>query len=71
MNSSEVVLVPEENKILLSQVFNWYQRDFGGKNDIFTFLLRYLVRDTKSDYLAANMDLIEVEYLFYDWNLNH
>jgi hypothetical protein len=71
VNSSEVVLVPEENKILLSQVFNWYQRDFGSKKDIFKFLLRYLVRDTKSDYLAANMDSIEVEHLFYDWNLNH
>ncbi len=51
-NSSEVVLVAGEDKILLSQIFNWYRQDFGGKKDTFTFPLRYLVRDTTSDDLA-------------------
>ncbi|UCF57099.1 MAG: DUF547 domain-containing protein [Deltaproteobacteria bacterium] len=71
INSSEVVILPEENKVLLSQMFNWYKRDFGGKKEIFEFLLRYLVQDEKSDFLERNMDSIIVEYLFYDWNLNH
>ena len=71
MNSSEVVILPEENKILLSQIFNWYKRDFGGKKEIFKFLLRYLDRDEKSDFLERNKNSIAVEYLFYDWNLNH
>jgi hypothetical protein len=71
VNSSEVVILPERNKILLSQIFNWYEKDFGKKKDIFEFILRYLDPDDKTRYLTQHMDDIEVEYLFYDWNLNH
>jgi len=71
INSSEVIILPEKNKIFLSQIFRWYSRDFGGKERIFHFLLKYLDRDEKSMVLKRNMDSIDVEYLFYDWNLNH
>jgi len=71
INSSEVVILPEKNKILLSEIFNWYKKDFGHRRDIFQFLRPYLDQDEKAEYLAEHMDTIEVEYLFYDWNLNH
>ena len=71
INSSEVVILPEKNKMLLSQIFNWYIKDFNKHKDIFKFLLYYLNPDDKAKYLAEHMDTIEVEYLFYDWNLNH
>jgi hypothetical protein len=71
VNSSEVVILPEEKKILLSQIFNWYKRDFGGKKQMFEFLQRYLDQDEKSDFFGRNKDAMVVEYLFYDWNLNH
>ena len=71
INSSEVLILPEKNKIFLSQVFNWYKKDFGGKKQIFHFLLKYLYEDEKQMFLKENMDGIGVEYLFYDWNLNH
>ena len=71
INSSEVVILPEKNKILLSQIFNWYIKDLGKRKDLFKFLLRYLNPDDKAKYLVEHMDTIEVEYLFYDWNLNH
>lgn len=71
INSSEVVILPEKNKILLSQIFNWYSNDLGKRKDLFKFLLRYLNPDDISQYLAEHMDTIEIEYLFYDWNLNH
>ncbi len=71
VNSSEVVILPEENKILLSQIFKWYKGDFGGKKQMFEFLQRYLNPDEKSDFFSRNKDSIVVEYLFYDWNLNH
>jgi hypothetical protein len=71
VNSSEVVILPEEKKILLSQIFNWYKRDFGGKRQMFEFLQRYLDQDEKSDFIARNKNRMAVEYLFYDWNLNH
>ena len=71
INSSEVIILPEKNKILLSQIFNWYIKDLGKRKDLFKFLLRYLNPDDKAKYLIEHMDTIEVEYLFYDWNLNH
>ncbi|MGD9033946.1 MAG: DUF547 domain-containing protein, partial [Desulfobacteraceae bacterium] len=71
INSSEVVILPEENKILLSQIFKWYKRDFGGKKQMFEFVQRYLDQDEKSEFFVNNKDSLVVEYLFYDWNLNH
>jgi hypothetical protein len=71
INSSEVIILPEKNKIFLSQIFNWYKQDFGGKEGILYFLLKYLDQDEKSIFLQKNMDNFAFEYLFYDWNLNH
>ena len=66
-----MIILPEEKKIFLSQIFNWYKKDFGGRKKIFHFLLKYLDEDEKSTFLKKNMNAIDVEYLFYDWNLNH
>jgi hypothetical protein len=71
INSSEVIILPEKNKIFLSQIFNWYRRDFGGREEIFKFVLAYRDRDEKYAFLKQNAKTLKVEYLFYDWNLNH
>jgi len=71
INSSEVVVIPEQNKILLSEIFNWYSGDFGKGRDVLEFVLSYLKSYDLSQYLNDHLDTIEVEYLFYDWNLNH
>jgi len=71
INSSEVIILPERNRIFLSQIFDWYKKDFGVKEKIFHFLLQYLDEDDKAEFLKENTDTIGVEYLFYDWNLNH
>ncbi|VBB44046.1 conserved hypothetical protein [uncultured Desulfatiglans sp.] len=71
VNSSEVIVLPEKNKIFLSQIFDWYERDFGGKEGIRRFLLRYLDKNDKWAFIDRNWSTIKVEYLFYDWNLNH
>jgi len=71
INSSEVIVLPEKNKIFLSQIFHWYEKDFGKKEEIFSLLLKYLEKDDKFHYLKKNRRTIKVEYLFYDWNLNH
>ena len=71
INSSEVIILPEQNKIFLSQIFDWYKKDFGGRDNIFGYLLKYLNEDKESEYLSQNIDRIKIEYLFYDWNLNH
>lgn len=71
VNSSEVIVLPEKDKVFLSQIFDWYKRDFGGKEGIRRFLLRYLDKDEKWDFIDRNWSTIKVEYLFYDWDLNH
>lgn len=71
INSSEIVVLPEQNKIMLSQIFRWYAGDFGHRRDLFEFILRYLDPHEEAMYLEKNIDTIKIEYLFYDWNLNH
>jgi hypothetical protein len=71
VNSSEVIILPEKMLIYLSQIFLWYRRDFGGKKKVFEFLIHFLRDKDQRVFLQENSDRIEVEYLFYDWNLNH
>lgn len=71
VNSSEVIIAPEENRIFLSQIFDWYKADFGGRRRALEFVLRYLDMDEKVQFLKDNLNRIRLEYLFYDWNLNH
>jgi hypothetical protein len=55
----------------MSQVFDWYERDFGGKKAVFNFIEKHVDSDWKREFLTENLDKVKVEYLFYDWNLNH
>ena len=70
INSSEVMVLPEEGKILLSDIFRWYQADFGGRDGVLQFICNYLVDDFAREFVESSPDTIEIEYLFYDWNLN-
>lgn len=42
MNSSEVTVLLEEGKALLSEIFQWYQADFGGEGGVVDVLYDYL-----------------------------
>lgn len=68
--SSEVIVFPEEKKVLLSEIFRWYERDFGGPSGVIGFLCRYLVAEESREYLRENASELSFEYLFYDWDLN-
>lgn len=70
INSSEVLLFPEENRLLLSKIFRWYERDFGGRHGVVDFLIQYMAGGKEREYLVENGDLLTFEYLFYDWDLN-
>ncbi len=53
----------EENGALqLSQIFSWYPKDFGGKNNIIPFINQY-----RTQKIPANKTL---KYYNYDWSLN-
>eukprot|EP01121_Diplochlamys_sp_Union-15-3_P015516 TRINITY_DN514_c0_g1_i1.p1 TRINITY_DN514_c0_g1~~TRINITY_DN514_c0_g1_i1.p1 ORF type:complete len:232 (+),score=27.42 TRINITY_DN514_c0_g1_i1:281-976(+) len=61
-----------ESKVELSQIFNWYAKDFGSTNrDLLQFIAGYLNEDVLSQLkiLLSNED-IRVSYFKYDWELN-
>jgi hypothetical protein len=70
VNSSEVVVLPEEGKLMLSEIFRWYEEDFGGKLGVIDFLFDYLADDTARDFLRKTAADLQFEYIYYDWNLN-
>ncbi|KHE92155.1 MAG: DUF547 domain-containing protein [Candidatus Scalindua rubra] len=70
VNSSEVVVLPEEGKLMLSEIFRWYESDFGGKSGVIDFIFDYLVDEKARDFLRQKSKDLTFEYIYYDWNLN-
>jgi hypothetical protein len=70
VNSSEVVVLPEEGKVLLSEIFRWYEKDFGGRLGVIDFLYDHLADDVSRTFLREHGGTAAFEYIFYDWNLN-
>ena len=56
--------------MLLSDIFRWYERDFGGKGGVIDFIFDYLVDEKAQSFLRKNTKNLRFEYLHYDWNLN-
>ncbi len=70
VNSSEVITLPEEGKVLLSEIFRWYEGDFGGKRGVVDFLYDYLADEHARQFIRENAETVRFEYIYYDWNLN-
>jgi hypothetical protein len=70
VNSSEVVTLPEEGKLMLSEIFRWYEADFVDKPGVIDFIIDYLVDDNARDFLKQTAGKLKLEYIYYDWNLN-
>jgi len=71
VNSSEVMVLPEEGRVLLSEIFQWYEVDFGGKRGVMDFLYDYLANELAREFIRKNAETLHFEYIYYDWNLNH
>lgn len=60
----------EQKSIEISNIFNWFQGDFGKTTpDVLRYISRFLPKD-KGEYLSANAETIKVSYTEYDWSLN-
>jgi hypothetical protein len=70
VNSSEVIALPEEGKVLLSEIFRWYEADLGRKRGVVDFLYDYLVDEGARRFVQKNAETVRFEYIYYDWNLN-
>lgn len=67
---STVATRPEIGEVLLSKIFRWYEKDFGGRESMLDFLINYLPEDERRDYLVAERGDIRLRYTPYDWGLN-
>jgi hypothetical protein len=70
VNSSEVLILPERHEILLSEIFRWYDNDFGRRGGILDFIFDYLVDDNARNFIRRHSTTLHIDYLHYDWNLN-
>ncbi|MDY6839313.1 MAG: DUF547 domain-containing protein [Thermodesulfobacteriota bacterium] len=70
VNSSEVIVLPDRNKVLLSEIFRWYESDFGGKRGVLDFLCDYLADDHAREAVQERAKSLRFEYIYYDWDLN-
>lgn len=55
----------------MSKVFQWYQKDFGSRDEMIDFIMRYRVDEAEQTYLHMARSYIKLQYLSYDWELNH
>lgn len=68
---SHVAVETEEGLVRISQIFNWYQRDFGGSRQaVLRYILPFLDPSEKRDWLEAKGESATIAYLPYKWLLN-
>jgi hypothetical protein len=68
--NADLSIDPDDHKVHLSAIFNWFREDFGGRDGIIDFLLQYLPEDDRHSWLLAHRDSIELQFKDYDWGLN-
>ena len=54
-------------QVQLSQIFNWYNADFGGPGGVAAYLSRFISDDAKKAALAAG----PIGFMNYNWGLNN
>ncbi len=60
----------EDERVCLSQIFHWYGRDFGGRDGLREFVLRYLDAGETRAALEEDKDGRRLGFYRYDWSLN-
>ncbi|PON16687.1 DUF547 domain-containing protein [Candidatus Entotheonella serta] len=68
---SDVEVDRETGVLHLSKVFQWYQKDFGSRDEMIHFILSYRRDELEQNYLRLVGSQIKLQYLPYDWELNH
>lgn len=64
MNNSEFIRVSKKDKkVLVSEIFKWYKKDFDKKSgSVLKYINKYRTEKIPTDY--------KLDYYQYDWNLN-
>lgn len=67
INGGGVIVDPTTRTVSLSPILKWYRADFGGRDGVRQFILRYFQDATARDVVR---EPARVRYLHYDWTLN-
>jgi len=60
----------KNNTVRLSEIFKWYQHDFGkDKTEALSYIAEFANEKTRQ-FILENPEKLNVEYLPYNWNLN-
>lgn len=68
---SDVEVDREAGVLRVSKVFQWYQKDFGTRDEMIDFILSYRMDEIEQTYLQLTRSYIKIQYLPYDWELSH
>lgn len=71
INGGGVIVEPKLNRVSLSRIFSWYQKDFGDRTGTLEFSVAHLREGPEKDYLRENIGKVRLSYQKYDWSLNH
>ncbi len=69
INGGGVLVRAHPEGVVLSQIFKWYQGDFGGRARTLQFIARYL--QDESARTTLQRPELTVTYFHYDWSLNY
>jgi hypothetical protein len=68
--NDDVQLEVEKKQLHLSEIFKWYQKDFGGREGVLDFLVEHLPEGERKTWLAEHRNQASFHYKPYDWGLN-
>lgn len=63
-------LNPARQILVVSSIFRWYARDFGGREGVISFLLNHLPFDGRRAWFSTHRGSLRLHYEPYDWGLN-
>ncbi|MBF2053317.1 MAG: DUF547 domain-containing protein [Candidatus Sericytochromatia bacterium] len=70
VNSENVQLQPEQKRVLLSKIFDWYGADFGTRPQLLQWIANRLRDPQQQDWLKQNAQKVRIDWQPYDWQLN-
>ena len=66
----DLVIDKDQKQISISNIFRWYQVDFGGKQGVIDFLLNHIIDLGDQQWLEENRTKVRLNFHPYDWGLN-
>jgi hypothetical protein len=71
LNAEGLMIDREGNRLLISRIFRWYDRDFGkSQAERINFIARFLNKKEDREFLEKNAETVKIIYQDYDWRLN-